>query len=198
MTPEAALKGGVFPLPLCWTTTEQPRENARRLHWHERTGAPLCPSEARTLASKGAIIMAQRYLPDRVELLVRPVMRDRRPRSRLWFYPRAPVSKNRRISPRVRLFQASAAPAAVKSREEKMAEPIANDWKAINDRMHQIQAERSPSLQRCPLCVGRGWIAEYAGGRHASAVVVCDFCGNPKNRPPPWQSADRARSVRRS
>jgi hypothetical protein len=83
MTPEAALKSGVFPLPLCWTTiAERPRENARRLHWHERTGAPLCPSEARTLASKRAIIMAQRYLPDRAELLVRPVMRDRYPRSR--------------------------------------------------------------------------------------------------------------------
>ena len=77
MTPEAALKSGVFPLPLCWTTiAERPRENARRLHWNERAGAPLCPSEARTLASKGAIIMAQRYLPDRVELLVRPVMKE--------------------------------------------------------------------------------------------------------------------------
>jgi hypothetical protein len=77
MTPEAAF----FPLPLCWTTiAERPRENARRLHWHERTGAPLCALEARTLAAKGAIIMAQRYLPDRVELVVRPVMRD--PRSR--------------------------------------------------------------------------------------------------------------------
>jgi hypothetical protein len=83
MTPEGALKSGVFPLPFYWTTiAERPRENARRLHWHERTGAPLCPSEARTLASKGAIILAQRYLPDRVELLVRTVTRDRRPRSR--------------------------------------------------------------------------------------------------------------------
>jgi hypothetical protein len=65
-----------FPaLPLCWTAiAERPRENAMRemLHWQELTGAPLCPSEARMLASKGAIIMAQRYSPDRVELLVRP------------------------------------------------------------------------------------------------------------------------------
>jgi hypothetical protein len=75
MTPEA-LDSGFLPLPLCWTAiAERPRENATRLHWHERAGAPLCPSEARTLASKGAIIMAQRYFSDRVELLIRPAMK---------------------------------------------------------------------------------------------------------------------------
>jgi hypothetical protein len=73
-------------------------------------------------------------------------------------------------------------------REEQMAEPIANDWKAISDRMQQIQAERSPSSRRCPQCEGRGWIPEYVGGRHAAAaIVVCDFCRNPENHPlPSW------------
>jgi hypothetical protein len=66
-----------------------------------------------------------------------------------------------------------------------MAEPIANDWKAINDRMQQIQAERSPSPRPCPQCEGWGWTLEYFSGRHASAVVICDFCRNPENRPLP-------------
>jgi hypothetical protein len=36
-----------------------------------------------------------------------------------------------------------------------MSEPIANDWKAIHDRMQQIQAERSPSVGPCRQCGGR-------------------------------------------
>jgi hypothetical protein len=36
--------------------------------------------------------------------------------------------------------------------EAQMAVPIADDWKAINDRMQQIQAERSPSFGICPRC----------------------------------------------
>jgi hypothetical protein len=64
-----------------------------------------------------------------------------------------------------------------------MAEPIANDWKAISDRMHQIRAE-----QLCPKCENRGWIPKktLALGRPLR-LFVCDFCGNPENRPaPPW------------
>jgi hypothetical protein len=70
---------------------------------------------------------------------------------------------------------------AVKSREEKMAEPIANDWKAINNRMQQIQAER-----RCPKCENRGWIPKktLALGMPLR-LFVCDFCRNPESRPPP-------------
>jgi hypothetical protein len=65
-----------------------------------------------------------------------------------------------------------------------MAGPIANDWKAIADRMQQIQAERFPSPRPCPRCEGLGWIPRYVAGRHAIAVV-CDFCRNPENRPLP-------------
>jgi hypothetical protein len=72
-----------------------------------------------------------------------------------------------------------------------MAEPIAHDQEAINDRMQQIQAERSPSPQRCPQCEGRGWISRYAGSRPASAMIVCDICRNPQNRPPPWEIRPR-------
>ena len=44
-----------------------------------------------------------------------------------------------------------------------MAEPIANDWKAIRDRMQQIKSEESASSQPCPRCSGRGWISNYIG-----------------------------------
>src|SRR3954454_21471623 len=64
-------------LPPCWTAiAERPRESTTaRLHWHKVAGAPLSPIEARRLAASGAILMAQRYLPDHVELLIRPTMR---------------------------------------------------------------------------------------------------------------------------
>jgi hypothetical protein len=68
-----------------------------------------------------------------------------------------------------------------------MAEPIANDWKAIHDRMQQITAERSAPLRPCPQCNGRGWIPDFLGAQHASSVGfgVCDQCYNPKNLPRP-------------
>ena len=44
-----------------------------------------------------------------------------------------------------------------------MAEPIANDWKAIRDRMQQIESEESASSQPCLRCNGRGWISNYIG-----------------------------------
>jgi hypothetical protein len=62
-----------------------------------------------------------------------------------------------------------------------MAEPIANDWRAIHDRMQQIEAERSPSPRRCPRCNDRGWMAGYGRER----VVTCDLCRNPKDLPHP-------------
>jgi len=60
-----------------WTViAERKRKSTTaRLHWHEVAGAPLSPSEARRFAASGAILMAQRYFPDRVELLVRPATR---------------------------------------------------------------------------------------------------------------------------
>jgi hypothetical protein len=59
----------------CWTAiAERPRQSATTLEWHMLAGAPLHFKEARALAAKGAIIMAQRHFPDRVELLVRPAM----------------------------------------------------------------------------------------------------------------------------
>ena len=63
-----------FLLPSCWTAiAERPRQSeTRELLWHALAGAPLHFTEARMLSAKGAIIMAQRPFPDRVELLVRP------------------------------------------------------------------------------------------------------------------------------
>jgi hypothetical protein len=46
----------------------------RLLYWHRLADAPLSLQDAHELAAKGAIIMAQRYFPERVELLVRPAM----------------------------------------------------------------------------------------------------------------------------
>jgi hypothetical protein len=57
-----------------------------------------------------------------------------------------------------------------------MSEPIANDWKAIHDRMQQIQAERSPSVGPCRQCGGRGWMPNHFA---ISGTVVCDLCHNP-------------------
>jgi hypothetical protein len=64
-----------------------------------------------------------------------------------------------------------------------MAVPIADDWKAINDRMQQIQAERSVASRRCAICDGLGWIPGPFGGPHRA--VTCDLCHNPKGLSPP-------------
>jgi hypothetical protein len=66
------MTGASLLLPGCWTAiAERPRECevGEMLHWHGLAGAPLYPSEARDLAAKGAIVMTQRFFPDRVELL---------------------------------------------------------------------------------------------------------------------------------
>ena len=62
-----------------------------------------------------------------------------------------------------------------------MAEPIANDWKAIHDRMQQIVAERSAPFRPCSQCGGRGWLPEYLQGRQSPMVgyAICNICGNP-------------------
>jgi hypothetical protein len=51
-----------------------------------------------------------------------------------------------------------------------MAEPIANDWKAIRDRMQQIRAERSTFSRPCPECNGLGWVPDFSGRRHPQTV----------------------------
>jgi hypothetical protein len=67
-----------------------------------------------------------------------------------------------------------------------MAEPIANDWKAIRDRMQQIKSEESASSRPCPRCKDRGWMPNYGGGgQRAYKVSICDLCHNPNGLPPP-------------
>jgi hypothetical protein len=65
-----------------------------------------------------------------------------------------------------------------------MAEPIANDWKAIHDRMQQIKSEKSTSHQPCSQCKGRGWMLPYGRSGFYTAWV-CDICRNPKDLPSP-------------
>jgi hypothetical protein len=66
-----------------------------------------------------------------------------------------------------------------------MAVPIANDWKAINDRMQQIQAERSALTRPCRMCNNLGWIPELWDSGREARVAPCYLCGNPKNLTPP-------------
>ncbi len=67
-----------------------------------------------------------------------------------------------------------------------MAVPIANDWKAIYDRMQQISAERSAPHLDCPRCKGAGWKVTAIGYRR-NTYKVCDSCNNPGKRPrPTW------------
>ena len=76
-----------------------------------------------------------------------------------------------------------------------MAEPIANDWKAIHDRLRQIQAEHFAAARPCPQCNGSGWMSEHrvaqrsydAQTRRASVFWegVCNLCHNPGRLPRP-------------
>ena len=42
-----------------------------------------------------------------------------------------------------------------------MAVPIADDWKAIHDRMQQIRAEQTAFSRPCRACNGAGWMAGF-------------------------------------
>ena len=75
-----------------------------------------------------------------------------------------------------------------------MAEPIANDWKAIYDRMQQIKAEQSAFSRPCPECNGLGWIPDFSGRRHPQTVgyAICGLCHNLRDLlPPPRHVAGR-------
>jgi hypothetical protein len=74
-----------------------------------------------------------------------------------------------------------------------MAEPIANDWKAIHDRMQQIRAEQTAPLRPCLRCYSRGRIPNFSGGRqpHTVGYAVCDHCGNPYGLAPPRAAHSR-------
>jgi hypothetical protein len=64
-----------FLFPDCWTAIAERERKARGkelLQWHELPGAHLRLAEAQTLAASGAILLANRHFPDRVELVVRP------------------------------------------------------------------------------------------------------------------------------
>ena len=68
-----------------------------------------------------------------------------------------------------------------------MAVPIADDWKAINDRMQQIRAERVAFSGPCRMCNGLGWVPDLSYGGRPREVwfFVCNLCGNPKGLTPP-------------
>jgi hypothetical protein len=74
-----------------------------------------------------------------------------------------------------------------------MAEPIANDWKAIHDRMQQIRAEQSAFSRPCPQCNGLGWIPYPLDRRHPQAVgyAICGLCENVMDLPRPLHVAGR-------
>jgi hypothetical protein len=74
-----------------------------------------------------------------------------------------------------------------------MAEPIANDWKAIHDRMQQIRAEQAAFSRPCPQCNGLGWMPYVSDHRHPKTVgyAICGHCRNLMDMPPPWHVAGR-------
>jgi hypothetical protein len=62
-----------------------------------------------------------------------------------------------------------------------MAEPIANDWKAIRARMQQIKLEEAGLCRRCG---GTGWMPVRASRLNRNYVYgPCDACGNPNDLP---------------
>jgi hypothetical protein len=65
-----------------------------------------------------------------------------------------------------------------------MAVPIADDWKAIHDRMQQIRVEESGIQPPCSACKGIGWTSERFGDRR-NVYRICAACQNPKGRPRP-------------
>jgi len=65
-----------------------------------------------------------------------------------------------------------------------MTVPIVNDWKAIRDRMQQIQAEESSVYRPCPLCQGIGWLPDLDGPRRG-IYRICVACQNSKGLPRP-------------
>jgi hypothetical protein len=73
-----------------------------------------------------------------------------------------------------------------------MAEPIANDWKAIRDRMQQIKSEETVEPRPCPKCKDRGWMSVYRGYHRPVSITSCDLCHNPWNLPPPGSSSRSA------
>ena len=52
----------------------RPRQclEGQKLHWQPISGAPVSVQEARSLADAGTLLVASRYQPDLVELVVRP------------------------------------------------------------------------------------------------------------------------------
>ena len=46
--------------------------DGQKLHWQPISGAPVSIEEARCLADAGTLLVASRYHPDLVELVVRP------------------------------------------------------------------------------------------------------------------------------
>jgi hypothetical protein len=46
--------------------------DGQKLYWEPIPGAPVSVEEAQRLADEGTLLVASRYQPDRVELVVRP------------------------------------------------------------------------------------------------------------------------------
>jgi hypothetical protein len=59
-------------IPEGWTAIAwRPRGGSPKLEWRAISGAPLRLSQAKRMAERGELLMANRHLEDRVELVVR-------------------------------------------------------------------------------------------------------------------------------
>lgn len=61
--------------------------------------------------------------------------------------------------------------------------PIVDDWKAIRDRMREIEADEAKKPS-CPVCKDTGWTREFHGTR-SLGHLTCFACRNPDDRPKP-------------
>jgi hypothetical protein len=53
--------------PIAW----RPRDGGPKLEWRAIDGAPMRLSQAKRMAGRGVLLMANRHFDDRVELVVR-------------------------------------------------------------------------------------------------------------------------------
>ena len=69
------VSGSPFKLADIWIAIAmRPRKcmDGQKLYWQPISGAPVSIEEARGLADAGTLLLASRYQPDLVELVVRP------------------------------------------------------------------------------------------------------------------------------
>jgi hypothetical protein len=66
-----------------------------------------------------------------------------------------------------------------------MADPIADNWKAMHDPMRQMKAEESASHLPCPRCNDSGWLPDCGVVSVPTWFTFVMFAGIQRTCPPP-------------